>query len=79
MKQRTTVEATGLLPLSRPHIRRRFLFALRPEGPLVPLDLDLLEIVAELDPGMIDWQEASRQSLKRNFESKWRQGELTPH
>ncbi|MGI8516124.1 MAG: hypothetical protein ACR2NT_13565 [Acidimicrobiia bacterium] len=56
MKQRTTIETTNVLPVSRPHIRRRLLSTLRPEGALVPLDLDLVEIVAELDPGMIDFK-----------------------
>lgn len=56
MKQRTTFEATNLLSVSRPQIRRRLLSALRPEGALVPLDLDLTEIVAELESRMIDWE-----------------------
>lgn len=59
MKQRTTFEATNLLPVSRPHIRRRLLSALRPEGARVPLDLDLTEIVAELESRMIDWESPS--------------------
>jgi hypothetical protein len=63
MKQRTIAESTQLLPLSRAHIRRRFLAALRPEGALVPLDLDLVEVVADLDPGMIDWQSFNRRQL----------------
>jgi hypothetical protein len=29
---------------------------LRPEGGIIPLDLDLADVVAELDPGMIDWR-----------------------
>jgi hypothetical protein len=29
---------------------------LRPEGGFIPLDLDLADVVAELDPGMIDWR-----------------------
>lgn len=36
--------------------RRRILERLRPEGGFIPLDLDLLDVVAELDPGMIDWR-----------------------
>lgn len=55
MKQRTPLEATNLLPVSRPQVRRRLLAALRPEGALVPLELSLIEVVADLDPGMIDW------------------------
>lgn len=34
---------------------RRVLERLRPEGGFIPIDLDLSEVVAELDPGMIDW------------------------
>ena len=41
--------------IGRPATRRRVLERLRPDGGGVPLDLDLLEVVAELDPGMIDW------------------------
>jgi hypothetical protein len=37
-------------------VRRRMLERLRPEGGFIPLDLDLLDVVAELDPGMIDWR-----------------------
>ena len=44
-----------LLSLGRPGMRRRLLDGLRPEGGLIPLDLELIEIVAELDPGMVDW------------------------
>jgi hypothetical protein len=29
---------------------------LRPEGGFIPLDLELIDVVAELDPGMIDWR-----------------------
>jgi hypothetical protein len=36
--------------------RREMLERLRPEGGFIPLDLDLLDVVAELDPGMIDWR-----------------------
>lgn len=39
----------------RSGVRRRLLDSLRPEGGLIPLDLELIEIVAELDPGMVDW------------------------
>ena len=44
------------LTLGRAGVRRRRLERLRPQGGFIPLDLDLLEVVAELDPGMIDWQ-----------------------
>jgi hypothetical protein len=63
MKQRTIAETTQLLPLSRRQVRRKLLSALRPQGALVPLDLDLVEIVAELDPGMVDWQAVSQRHL----------------
>ena len=43
------------LALGRAGTRRRWLDSLRPEGGLIPLDLELIEIVAELDPGMVDW------------------------
>jgi hypothetical protein len=43
------------VPLGRSGTRRRLLDSLRPEGALIPLDLELIEIVAELDPGMVDW------------------------
>ena len=43
------------LALGRAGTRRRLLDSLRPEGVLIPLDLELIEIVAELDPGMVDW------------------------
>lgn len=36
--------------------RREMLERLRPEGGFVPLDLDLFDVVAELDPGIIDWR-----------------------
>ncbi|MGZ5385405.1 MAG: hypothetical protein ACXWH0_15675 [Acidimicrobiia bacterium] len=36
--------------------RREMLERLRPEGGFIPFDLDLLDVVAELDPGMIDWR-----------------------
>ena len=36
--------------------RRRMLERMRPEGGFIPLNLDLFAVVAELDPGMIDWQ-----------------------
>lgn len=36
--------------------RREMLERLRPEGGLVPLDLDLFDVIAELDPGIIDWR-----------------------
>jgi hypothetical protein len=35
--------------------RRRLLPLFRPIGAAVPLDLEEWEIVADLDPGMIDW------------------------
>ena len=56
MKQRTALESSNLLALTRSHIRRRVLTSLRPEGAMVPLDLDLLDVMSELDPGMIPWE-----------------------
>jgi hypothetical protein len=41
--------------IGRVGTRRQMLERLRPEGGFIPLDLDLLDVVAELDPGMIDW------------------------
>lgn len=46
--------------LRRAEARRRFLNNLRPEAAGLPLDLDEWEIVADLDPGMVDWDAAAR-------------------
>ena len=54
-----------LLSLGRIGTRRRLLDSLRPEGGLIPLDLELIEIVAELDPGMVDWD--LRREKSTNF------------
>ena len=43
------------ISLSRNGSRRRLLDGLRPEGAFIPLDIDLVDVVAELDPGMVDW------------------------
>lgn len=67
MKQRTPLEVTNLLPVSRPQVRRRLLAALRPEGALVPLDLSLIEVVAELDPGMVDWPSDQSETAPQVF------------
>jgi hypothetical protein len=48
--------ASNAFGVRRPAIRRRLLDRLRPEGGSLALNLNLLEIVAELDPGMIDWR-----------------------
>ena len=53
-RSRDTFPGFALAP-GRAGTRRRLLDSLRPEGGLIPLDLELIEIVAELDPGMIDW------------------------
>jgi hypothetical protein len=37
--------------------KRRMQMALRPEGALLPIDIDLLDVMVELDPGMIDWNQ----------------------
>ncbi len=42
--------------LGRGGTRLRMLERLRPEGGFIPLDLDLTDVVAELDPGMVDWR-----------------------
>ncbi len=42
--------------LGRVGTRRRMLERLRPEGGFIALDLELVDVVAELDPGMIDWR-----------------------
>jgi hypothetical protein len=47
------------ISLGRNGTRRRLLGGLRPEGGFIPLDIDLVEVVAELDPGMVDWQGTS--------------------
>ena len=54
-----------LLSLRRTGTRRRLLDSLRPEGGLIPLDLEVIEIVAELDPGMVDWD--LRREKSTNF------------
>ena len=47
------------ISFGRTGIRRRVLDVLRPQGAFIPLDIDLIEVVAELDPGMIDWKSTS--------------------
>ena len=47
------------ISLGRNGTRRRLLDDLRPEGGFIALDIDLVDIVAELDPGMVDWQGTS--------------------
>jgi hypothetical protein len=42
--------------LGRVGTRLRMLERLRPEGGFIPLDLELTDVVAELDPGMVDWR-----------------------
>jgi hypothetical protein len=56
-----------LLSLGRTGTRRRLLDSLRPEGGLIPLDLELIEIVAELDPGMVDWDLRREKSTSFGF------------
>ncbi|HEY7565606.1 MAG TPA: hypothetical protein VIA81_11835 [Acidimicrobiia bacterium] len=51
--ERLEAEASAL-PL-RSDRRRRFLGLLRPESTGIPIDVAEWEIVAELDPGMVDW------------------------
>ena len=52
------------LAIGRAGTRRRLLDSLRPERGLIPLDLELIEIVAELDPGMIDWAEGKSTNVQ---------------
>jgi hypothetical protein len=56
----TRMSAGFVFALRRPEARRRFLNSLRPEATGPPLDLDEWEIVADLDPGMVDWDELAR-------------------
>lgn len=42
--------------IGRSETRRRMFDSLRPEGGFIPLDLEMIEVVTELDSGMIDWQ-----------------------
>ncbi|MGQ0849982.1 MAG: hypothetical protein ACT4OP_12905 [Actinomycetota bacterium] len=68
MEQLTTTAAQHpasqgfALPTRRSLTKRHLLTALRPESSPVRLDLDLIDIVAELDPGMIDWEAEARSS-----------------
>jgi hypothetical protein len=55
IRGRTSVSGYGV-SLGRVGTRLRMLERLRPEGGFIPLDLELLDVVAELDPGMIDWR-----------------------
>lgn len=56
----TRMNAGFVFGLRKPEVRHRFLNNLRPEATGLPLDITEWEIVAELDPGMVDWQEAGR-------------------
>ena len=47
------------ISFGRAGIRRRMLDVLRPQGGFIPIDIDLIAVVAELDPGMVDWQSAA--------------------
>ena len=49
----------------RAGIRRRMFDVLRPQGGFIPLDIDLIDIIAELDPGMIDWKSTSLEGRHR--------------
>jgi hypothetical protein len=64
-KYRSRDAYAGFAPaLGRAGTRRRFLDSLRPEGGLIPLDLELIEIVAELDPGMVDLDQRAGESQR---------------
>lgn len=69
MKQLTSAQFTSASGLTRmnagfvlaprgPEGRRRLLDILRPQAAVLPLDLNEWEIIADLDPGMVDWEEA---------------------
>jgi hypothetical protein len=49
----------ALLATRRPAVRRRMLDLLRPIGPELALDIDEIEVIIELDSGMIDWRALS--------------------
>ncbi|MGH8923312.1 MAG: hypothetical protein ACREA0_13745, partial [bacterium] len=54
MKQLSPLEGF-VLSIGHGARKRRMQKALVPEGAFLPLDLDLLDVMVDLDPGMIDW------------------------
>ena len=55
-----TIRGRSLVPgfaITNVGTRRRMLERLRPEGGFIPLNLDFLDVVAELDPGLIAWRD----------------------
>jgi len=61
MNKRTTYgrSPVSAFAIGRIRPRREMLERLRPEGGFIPFDLDLLDVVAELDPGMVDCEPAA--------------------
>lgn len=55
VRGRSPVSGFAVSP-GRVGTRLRMLERLRPEGGFIPLDLELTDVVAELDPGMVDWR-----------------------
>ena len=55
IRGRSTISGFAVT-LGRVGTRMRMLQRLRPEGGFIPLDLELIDVVAELDPGMVDWR-----------------------
>ena len=55
MKQLTVFDGF-VLSLGHGQKKRRLQQALRPQGALISLDLDLGDVMADLDPGMLDWE-----------------------
>ncbi|MGH8926747.1 MAG: hypothetical protein ACRDWH_00225 [Acidimicrobiia bacterium] len=55
-----SVLAGFMLSLGRPRTRQQTLSTLRPVGALIPLDLSLIDLMEELDPGMVDWGDELR-------------------
>ncbi|HJQ95851.1 MAG TPA: hypothetical protein VJ935_09125 [Acidimicrobiia bacterium] len=54
MKQLSPLEAF-VVSVGHGARKQRMHKALLPEGALVPIELDLLDVMTDLDPGMIDW------------------------
>jgi hypothetical protein len=54
MKQLSPIQGF-VLSLGTGLRKRRMQRALAPNGALVPIELDLLDIMVDLDPGMIRW------------------------
>lgn len=55
MKQLTLLDGFHL-SLGHGARRLRLRQALRPEEALVPIELNLLDVMVDLDPGMVNWE-----------------------